>query len=211
MGTPGSTKVSAFVRSILRPERRALVENDTYLLRLPERKDFGQWAALRTISRSFLEPWEPAWNNSDFTERSFHSRVDRNMAEFTNGQAIALFIFRKSDMALLGGITIGLIRRGVAQNCMIGYWMGEKHAGQGHMFAALGMVIEYIFSELRLHRIEAACIPENHRSIRLLEKSGFKREGLLRAYLKINGRWQDHVMFSLLESDRRSAGATPTS
>ncbi|MGR6466509.1 GNAT family N-acetyltransferase [Rhizobium sp. PAMB 3182] len=196
---------------MLRPERRPLVENDTYLLRLPERKDFGQWAALRTISRNFLEPWEPAWNNADFTERSFHSRVDRNMAEFTNGQAIALFIFRKSDMALLGGITIGLIRRGVAQNCMIGYWMGEKHAGQGHMFAALGMVIQYIFSELRLHRIEAACIPENQRSIRLLEKSGFKREGLLRAYLKINGRWQDHVMFSLLESDRRTAEAMSTS
>ncbi|MGZ2430484.1 RimJ/RimL family protein N-acetyltransferase [Rhizobium redzepovicii] len=84
---------------------------------------------------------------------------------------------------------------------MIGYWMGERHAGQGHMFAALQMVIPYIFTGLELHRIEAACIPDNARSIRLLEKAGFQQEGYLRGYLKINGQWHDHVMFSRLATD----------
>ena len=102
---------------------------------------------------------------------------------------------------MIGGLTIGYIRRGAAQCCMIGYWMGERHAGQGHMVAALQLVIPYIFSSLQLHRIEAACIPENERSIRLLEKAGFQREGYLRDYLKINGQWRDHLMFSLLARD----------
>ena len=102
---------------------------------------------------------------------------------------------------LVGGITIGHIRRGAGQNCMIGYWMGERHAGHGHMFAALKLAIPYIFSSLELHRIEAACIPENSRSIRLLEKAGFEREGYLRQYLRINGKWRDHVLFSLLSDD----------
>ena len=69
------------------------------------------------------------------------------------------------------------------------------------MFAALQLVIPYIFAGLELHRIEAACIPDNARSIRLLEKAGFQREGYLRGYLKINGQWHDHVMFSLLATD----------
>lgn len=110
-------------------------------------------------------------------------------------------------MALLGGITVGHIRRGAGQNCMIGYWMGENYAGQGHMFAALKLVVPYIFSGLQLHRIEAACIPENWKSIRLLEKAGFEREGLLRKYLKINGEWRDHVLYSLLEGDDAAARA----
>jgi len=111
---------------------------------------------------------------------------------------------------LLGGITIGYIRRGAAQSCMIGYWMGERFAGQGHMFAALQLVIPYIFAGLELHRIEAACIPDNARSIRLLEKAGFQREGYLRGYLKINGQWHDHVMFSRLASDA-DTGRKPNS
>ncbi len=84
---------------------------------------------------------------------------------------------------------------------MIGYWMGERFAGQGHMAQGVKLVIPYIFSSLQLHRIEAACIPENQRSIRLLEKAGFQREGYLREYLKINGQWRDHLMFSLLSKD----------
>lgn len=117
-----------------------------------------------------------------------------------------LLLFEKETL-LVGGITIGYIRRGAAQSCMIGYWIGERHAAQGHMSAALKLVIPYIFNGLQLHRIEAACIPENFKSIRLLENAGFQREGLLREYLKINGQWRDHMMFSLL-ADKQSSGGT---
>lgn len=172
--------------------------SESHFLRMPRFSDYRQWHLLRMQSRTFLEPWEPSWRQDELSESSFRARVLRNEQEFASGQAVPLFIFRKEDMLLLGGLTIGYIRRGAAQSCMIGYWMGERHAGQGHMFAALQLVIPYIFSELQLHRIEAACIPDNVRSIRLLEKSGFQREGHLRDYLKINGQWRDHLMFSRL-------------
>lgn len=154
------------------------LENDRYLLRLPRYQDFNQWHRLRAESRKFLEPWEPTWRRDELTEGAYRARVIRGKQEYASGQAIPLFIFLKENHTLVGGITIGYIRRGAAQSCMIGYWMGERHAGQGHMFAALQMVIPYIFTGLELHRIEAACIPDNARSIRLLEKAGFQQEGI---------------------------------
>lgn len=172
--------------------------NERHFLRLPRYADFRQWHVLRSESRKFLEPWEPSWRHDELTEGAFRSRVVRNEQEFSSGQAVPLFLFKRDDATLLGGVTIGYIRRGASQSCMIGYWMGQRHAGRGHMFAALEMVIPYIFSGLQLHRIEAACIPDNERSISLLEKVGFEREGHLREYLKINGQWRDHVMFSRL-------------
>ncbi|MCP8897151.1 GNAT family N-acetyltransferase [Shinella daejeonensis] len=174
-----------------------------HLLRLPRFQDYRQWHALRSESRAFLEPWEPRWRADDLSESAFRARVVRNEQEYASGQAVPLLIFSRPDECLLGGITIGYIRRGAAQCGMIGYWMGERHAGQGHMFSALNLVIPHIFSRLQLHRIEAACIPDNARSIRLLEKAGFQREGYLREYLKINGEWRDHLMYSLLATDRR--------
>jgi ribosomal-protein-alanine N-acetyltransferase len=177
--------------------------SDGYLLRLPRFQDYRQWYALRSESRAFLEPWEPTWRGDELTESAFRARVIRNEQEFSSGQAVPLLVFSRENNALLGGLTVGYIRRGAAQCCMIGYWMGARHAGKGHMFGALKLAIPYIFSSLQLHRIEAACIPDNTRSIRLLEKAGFQREGYLREYLKINGQWRDHVMFSLLAADGR--------
>jgi ribosomal-protein-alanine N-acetyltransferase len=176
--------------------------SDRHLLRLPRFNDYRQWYALRSGSRRFLEPWEPTWRGDELTESSFRARVVRNEQELSSGQAVPLLIFERGENTLLGGLTVGYIRRGAAQCCMIGYWMGEPHAGQGHMYGALKLAIPYIFSSLQLHRIEAACIPDNTRSIRLLEKAGFQQEGYLREYLKINGEWRDHVMFSLLATGR---------
>jgi ribosomal-protein-alanine N-acetyltransferase len=175
----------------------------SHLLRLPRYDDFEQWHALRRDSRAFLQPWEPTWRTDELTERAFRARVVRNSQEFHSGLAVPFFLFSQGDYLLLGGLTIGLIRRGASQSCMIGYWMGERHAGKGHMFAALQLAIPYIFRGLELHRIEAACIPDNEKSIRLLEKVGFQREGILREYLKINGQWRDHAMLSRLR-DRAS-------
>jgi ribosomal-protein-alanine N-acetyltransferase len=177
------------------------IYGDNHLLRLPRYSDYKAWFRLRSESRGFLQPWEPVWRSDELTEGSFRSRVVRNGQEYASGLAVPLLLFRRDDQALLGGLTIGYIRRGAAQSCMIGYWMGEKHSGQGHMLAALKVAIPYIYDGLQLHRIEAACIPENWKSVRLLEKAGFEREGLLRKYLKINGEWRDHLMFSRLPQD----------
>ncbi len=174
---------------------------ENHLLRLPRYSDYKAWFRLRSESRGFLQPWEPVWRGDELTEGAFRARVVRSGQEYASGLAVPLLLFRRDDNALLGGLTIGYIRRGAAQSCMIGYWMGEKHSGQGHMLAALKVAIPYIYGGLQLHRIEAACIPENWKSVRLLEKAGFEREGLLRKYLKINGEWRDHLMFSRLPED----------
>ena len=103
----------------------------------------------------------------------------------------------------MGGLSLTNIRRCVAQSAHVGYWLGERFAGRGLMLEALRLVIPFAFDTLRLHRLEAACIPKNTRSMRLLEKAGFQREGLLRSYLRINGVWQDHYLYALIAGEHQ--------
>ncbi len=163
--------------------------------------DYPAWAELRAASRDFLEPWEPTWPDDDLTRAAFRRRVRRHADEIARDEAAPFLIFREGDDALLGGLTIGQIRRGVAQAATVGYWMGARHAGRGYMSGALRAGASYAFATLRLHRLEAACLPQNARSIALLEGAGFRREGMARAYLRIAGVWRDHVLFALLDSD----------
>jgi ribosomal-protein-alanine N-acetyltransferase len=115
----------------------------------------------------------------------------------------ALFVFCANRGDLVGGLTLCNVRRGVTQACTLGYWIGAPYARQGYMTAAVRAVIPFVFDSLELHRLEAACLPANTASVRLLERTGFTREGLARRYLKINGVWQDHVLYALLEGDPR--------
>jgi ribosomal-protein-alanine N-acetyltransferase len=171
-------------------------------LRLPEAGDYHEWAELRAASRAFLEPWEPRWAPDELDRTAWRQRLARYLEDYAAGTAVPFFIFENEKGALIGGITLGNIRYGVAQTGQIGYWIGERYAGRGLMFEALELLITYTFEALRLHRIEAACIPGNQRSLRLLEKAGFRREGLLRSYLRINGIWQDHYLYALVAGDR---------
>jgi ribosomal-protein-alanine N-acetyltransferase len=177
------------------------IRGEGLYLRPPEMRDFDPWAALRADSRAFLTPWEPTWPADDLTRTAFRRRIRRQAEEIERDEAYPFFIFREGDHALMGGLTIGQIRRGVAQAGTFGYWMGAPHAGKGYMTRAVRAAVGFCFATLRLHRIEAACLPHNVASMTLLERNGFQREGLARAYLRINGHWQDHVLFALLESD----------
>ncbi len=193
---------ASIFRLLSRRSDFSIITGQKHYLRLPQFLDFQQWRDLRAESRAFLQPWEPRWSIDDTTERAFRERVNRNEREYSLGSAVPLFIFDGETHRLMGGITIGNIRRGAAQTCMIGYWMGERYAGQGHMKEALGLTINHIFQRLQLHRVEAACIPDNIRSLKLLENAGFQHEGMLRQYLKIDGAWRDHLLLSRLAEDR---------
>lgn len=177
------------------------VRGEGVYLRPPEMRDFEQWAALRHLSRSFLTPWEPTWPADDLTRAAFRRRLRRHASEIENDEAYPFLLFRESDDTILGGLTFGQVKRGVAQSTTLGYWMGQPFAGQGWMSRAVRAATGFAFATLRLHRIEAACLPHNDPSIRLLTRTNFQREGLARAYLRINGTWQDHILFALLESD----------
>ena len=112
---------------------------------------------------------------------------------------------------LVGGLTLCNVRRGVTQSCTLGYWIGAPHAQKGYMTAAVRAVVPFVFDSLELHRLEAACLPANAASIKLLEKTGFKREGLARRYLRINGVWQDHLLYALLDTDTTPLAARSAS
>jgi [ribosomal protein S5]-alanine N-acetyltransferase len=193
----------AFFRTVSLAETLPAIDGDGVTLRAPQMVDFAEWAALRELSRDFLTPWEPIWPADDLTRGAFRRRVRRYAEDLRTDQAYAFFIFRKSDNALIGGLTLANVRRGVAQAGSLGYWMGAPYAGRGHMTAAVHALVPFAFGPLRLHRLEAACIPSNLASIRLLERTGFMREGVARQYLCINGLWQDHLLYALLNGDVR--------
>lgn len=184
------------------PPRRPLVRTQNLSLRPPAAEDYAAWSLLRIESRAFLTPWEPIWHEDDLTRNSFRLRVKRAAREMAADEAYSLFVTDTATGQLLGGLTLGLVRRGVAQACTLGYWMGQRHAGKGHMTEAVRGALQFAFADLALHRVEAACLPNNLPSRRLLERVGFQQEGLARAYLRINGAWEDHLLFAALASDR---------
>src|SRR4029079_13541283 len=145
----------------------------------------AEWGSVREQSRDFLTPWEPIWPADDLTRAAFRRRLRRYAEDQRTDQAYAFLIFRNEDHAMLGGITLANLRRGVAQAGSVGYWIGEPYARQGYMSAALRVVVPLSVESVRLHRLEAACIPSNAASVRLLEKCGFAREGYAREYLCI--------------------------
>lgn len=193
----------ALFRFATDPPTRPLIRTQNLVLRAPLAGDYSAWASLRMESRDFLTPWEPVWTEDDLSRASFRLRVKRAAREIATDEAYSLFVLDSRSDVLLGGLTLGLVRRGVAQACTLGYWMGQRHAGKGHMTEAVRGALDFAFSELALHRVEAACLPHNEPSRRLLERVGFKREGEARGYLRINGVWADHLLYGILASELR--------
>jgi ribosomal-protein-alanine N-acetyltransferase len=191
----------AFFRTVSSNETLPAIAGAGVTLRVPQGGDYAEWAALRESSRAFLVPWEPTWPADDLTRGAFRRRLKRYAEDLRNDLAYAFLIFRSEDNALVGGLTLANIRRGVAQAGSIGYWTGAPFARKGHMTAAMRALVPFCFATLRLHRLEAACIPGNTASVRLLEKTGFQREGYARSYLCINGEWQDHLLYARLKDD----------
>ena len=183
--------------------RRAFrLESERMVLRLPAHSDYAAWTSLRVTSRDFLTPWEPVWAPDHLSRKSFTNRVYWAARASKAGTALPLFLVRR-DGVLVGAITLDNIRRGPAQSGTIGYWIGQPFARQGYMHEAIGALVHHAFTTMDLSRIDAACLPENAASRGVLERSGFKYEGVAQSYLQINGRWRNHVLFSNLRSDRR--------
>ncbi|MBY0363440.1 MAG: GNAT family N-acetyltransferase [Phreatobacter sp.] len=172
------------------------------MLRMPDMADYGAWMRLREASRRFLVPWEPAWPPDDLSRTAFRRRIARYRQDWRDDQGYAFFLYRKEDGALVGGLTLTNVRRGVAQTISLGYWMGEAFAGRGYMSAGVRTAIPYAFGVLGFRRVEAACVPQNAASVGLLERVGFTREGLARQYLCINGTWTDHALYAFVQGDR---------
>ena len=131
------------------------------MLRPPSLRDFDAWARLRRESQAFLTPWEPSWSRDHLSLRAFRNRVAWAERSIRQGEAVPLFLVRRADGQILGGITLSNIRRQPAQAATLGYWTGEAHVRSGYMTEALGAMRDYAFGALDLSRLEAACLPDN--------------------------------------------------
>jgi ribosomal-protein-alanine N-acetyltransferase len=181
------------------PDPTPVLEGPHVVLRAPRLRDYDAWYALRRKSREFLRPFEPRWTEADLNRRAYRVRLSRGKQEAINGSDYAFFLFEKTPMeeVLVGGVTISNVRRRAAQFGTLGYWMGEEFAGRGLMTEAVGLLLPYFFETLGLHRLQAAFLPHNVASRRVLEKNGFREEGYAENYLQIDGRWADHVLFAI--------------
>ena len=188
-----------------------VVRGDGVLLRPPRAADHAAWSVLRDGSRDYLQPWEPAWPDDDLTKAAFRRRLSIYAREMELGNAWPFFVFIDEGRTLVGAVTLSNVRRGVAETGTLGYWIGSPFAGRGHTTAAVRGVVGFAFDRDKLHRLEAACLPTNLASRRVLEKSGFRNEGRARAYLKINGEWADHLLFGLVEDEFDRTGRDPSS
>lgn len=188
----------AFLRSGLGYEHAASIRGHGVWLRAPVASDYVSWAELRQMSRAHLTPWEPQWTPDELSRASFKMRLRHYAREAREDLGYAYLIFRTGDDMLIGGLTLSSVRRGVSQSASLGYWMGSPYTRRGYMGAAVEAAVHHGHEALRLHRIEAACLPSNAASIAVLEGAGFVREGLARQYLKINGVWQDHLLYARL-------------
>lgn len=183
--------------------RKIRVETERMTLRLPMHSDWNAWSALRVESETFLTPWEPVWAEDHLSRRSFTNRVYWAARAQAQGTALPMLLIRRQDQQLLGAITLDNIRRGPSQAGTIGYWIGAPYARHGYMREAILAMVHHAFTGLDLSRVEAACLPENAASRGVLEKTGFKYEGVAQSYLQIAGRWRNHVLYANLRGDRR--------
>ncbi len=174
------------------------------VLRMGDPADWKSWRGLRELSRHFLTPWEPVWPSNAMTYGYFCGLLRRQWREWRQGTAYNFMIFLANPDgtpgALIGGITLNGIERGIAQKGTLGYWLGEPYAGHGYMSEAASLVCDFAFQTLRLNRVEASCLPRNEPSKRLLERIRFTKEGLAKSYLQINGVWEDHLLWGKTRS-----------
>jgi ribosomal-protein-alanine N-acetyltransferase len=190
----------AFLRSPTPDDYLDPIAGRTVILRPPSISDYAAWAELRALSRSHLTPWEPSWSRDDLSRMMFRRRLRAYARDVRDDLGYSFFIVDAASDQLVGGVTLSNVRRGASQSASLGYWIGAPYLRRGRMTDAVKTLLPFAFGALRLHRIEAATMPRNSPSICVLEACGFEREGMARGFLKINGQWEDHLLFARLVS-----------
>ncbi len=190
-----------FLRPSQSLEPGPVLKTESLTLRLPQMGDYVAWSELRSLSSGELVPFEPKWSDNELSRDAFRNRLRFYQREFRDSTGYPFFIFQRASEQLVGGVTLSNVRRGVTQSASMGYWLGVSYKNKGYMSEAVNAVQRFVFKDLLLHRLEAASMPGNLASIRVLEKCGFQKEGIARRYLCINGRWEDHILYGYLDED----------
>ena len=184
----------------IKNKKKKLIGKKVFL-RYPETKDWKEWAELRQKSRKFLQPWEPHWPKNYLTKDFFEQLVNQTHISIKNKTSYIYFIFHRVSKTLVGGINLTNMKNKLYKSITIGYWMGINFAGKGYMQDSIKNVCSFCFDDLKVNRIEAACLPKNIASKMVLIKSGFVIEGYAKKYLEINGKFEDHILLAKLKGD----------
>lgn len=197
------------------------------LLRPLDISDFMQWSEVRTTNRDWLVVWEPTRDprNQDPSTHlgSFKNRcvIWERESELGKGYQFGIFLpvdsegsesgsrsgngsesgNRAKKEKFIGEINMTAIYRGVSQSCSLGYWIDESHAGNSYMPESVVALCKFAFDVLNLHRVQISIVPRNKSSLRVVEKLGFRKEGLSERYLEINGTWEDHYIFAITSEE----------
>ncbi|MED7788403.1 ribosomal protein S5-alanine N-acetyltransferase [Francisella sp. 19X1-34] len=145
-------------------------------------------------NKRHLAPWEPVRDESYYTLQNFSKILEQAQQEFDSKTSLKLVALNKDEGEIIAVCNFTNIVYGAFQACNLGYSIAERYQGLGLMTEVLEATICYVFYELNLHRVMANYIVNNIRSERLLVKLGFEKEGLAKSYLKIAGKWQDHIL-----------------
>ena len=179
------------------------------LLRPLVASDFSAWQEVRRRNGDWLLKWEaqrlPGQPDVVEDRDAFAVRCSARQRERQLGTAYGFGLFVDGEFA--GEINLTAIQRGPFQSAYVGYWIDEKHAGNGYMPEALVALARFAFDDLQLHRIQIAIIPRNKPSRRVVEKLGIREEGIALRYLEINGVWEDHVRYGMTSEEWEERGA----
>ncbi len=179
-------------------------------LRPPRRRDAGDWSRSRLANREWLARWEPTSNQSWQSRNSvheYHRALSRLRSAARLGSMLPFAVVYGDR--LVGQLNVSNVVRGALRSCSVGYWIDSSVAGRGITPTALALVIDHCLTDAGLHRIEVNIRPENHASIRVVEKLGLRREGYHERFLDIDGGWRDHLSFAITTEDL--AGGTTLS
>ncbi|HEY7104841.1 MAG TPA: GNAT family protein [Acidimicrobiia bacterium] len=188
----------------MRSRQQSSLTGPRVLLRPLESSDFEAWSDIRQRNRDWLEQWEPlpeiGTPDAAATREAFRARCGawERQRQFDSAYGFGLVLH---DRTLMGEISLGSVLRGPFQSSFIGYWIDEKHAGNGYVPEGVALLIRYGFETLGLHRMEAAIVPRNTSSRRVAEKLGLRDEGTARRFLQIRGEWEDHVRYAITAED----------
>lgn len=179
-----------------------LVRSERLLLRLPEDGDVPEIVRYYSENREHLQPWSPTFSPQMFETRYWTGQVAERRAELEAGRGARAFVFRLDDpRRVLGNVSLTQIHRGPGQYCVMGYSLAAEAQGRGYMVEAVRAAVAYAFEDLGLHRVMANYMPHNVRSAAVLRRAGFTVEGYARDYILIDGRWQDHILTSIVNPD----------
>ena len=177
------------------------LSGERVFIRRFEPSDAREVLDLRLRNRDFFQPWEPVRDGSAFLLAGVTAELQLSRDLWDRDEAFVFGIFANDDERLVGGIALRNVARGAWQNATLGYWVAQEENGKGFATEAVQLATRFAFDHAHLHRVQAGTLLHNIASQRVLEKAGYRFEGVSLRYLRIDGVWQDHRMYAVTVED----------